>query len=115
VVLDLPRWLDDLGTEVVSRCDRVVVVAEPSVAGVASAGRVAGSLRPLNQEVALVVRGAGTAVTAGHVADILDLPLLAEVSHQRRLAEHLDLGLGPVHGRRSPLARAARSVLRSVA
>jgi secretion/DNA translocation related CpaE-like protein len=115
VVVDLPRWVDDLGAEVVSRCDRVLVVTEPSVAGVVSAGRVTASLRPLNQEVALVVRGAGTAVTAAHVADILELPLLAEVPTQRRLAEHLDLGLGPVHGRRSPLARAARSVLRAVA
>ncbi len=115
VVVDLPRWVDDLAAEVVSRCDRVLVVTEPTVAGVASAGRVAARLRPLNQDVGLVVRGAGTAVPAGHVADILDLPLLAEVPTQRRLAEHLDLGLGPVHGHRSPLARAARSVLGPVA
>ena len=31
--------------------------------------------------------------------------------HQRRLVEHVDLGLGPVHARRSPLARAARGAL----
>ncbi|MEO5710333.1 MAG: septum site-determining protein Ssd [Nocardioidaceae bacterium] len=115
VVVDLPRWVDDLTAEVVSRCDRVLVVTEPTVAGVASAGRVAARLRPLNRDVALLVRGARTAVTADQVADILELPLLAEVPTQRRLAEHLDLGLGPVHGRRSALARAARSVLGSVA
>ena len=42
-------------------------------------------------------------------------PSLAEVPTQRRLAEHLDLGLGPVHGRRSPLARAARATLQALA
>ncbi len=45
------------------------------------------------------------------MARALGLDLLVEVPEQRRLAEHLDLGLGPVHGRRSGLARAARSVL----
>ena len=114
VVVDLPRWVDGVAAEVVSRCDRVLVVAEPTVAGVASAGKVAATLRPLNQQLALVVRAPGASISAGHVADILELPLLAEVSTQRRLAEHLDLGLGPVHGRRSPLARAAREVLRAL-
>lgn len=115
VVVDLPRRVDDVGAEVVSRCDRVLVVVEPTVAGVASAGKVVASLRPLNEELAVVVRTAGVAVPADHVADILELPLVAEVPTQRRLAEHLDLGLGPVHGRRSPLARAARATLQALA
>jgi MinD superfamily P-loop ATPase len=99
---------------VISRCDRVLVLAGPTVAGVASAGKVAATLRPLNLDVALVVRNADAAVSAEHVADILELPLIAEVPTQRRLAEHLDLGLGPVHGRRSALARAAREVLQAL-
>ena len=113
VVADLPRHLGDIGTEVVARCDLVLLVAEPSVAGVVSAGRVAAQVLEVTDAVALVVRGNGIPIPADHVATILDLPLVAELPDQRRLAEHLDLGLGPVHSRRSPLARAARSVLAS--
>jgi secretion/DNA translocation related CpaE-like protein len=115
VVADLPRHLDPAGREVASRCDRVLLVAEPSVAGVASAGKVAAGLRPVNGDLAVVVRTGGTAVPAAHVADILELPLVAELATQRRLAEHLDLGLGPVHARGAPLARAARDALDDLA
>jgi secretion/DNA translocation related CpaE-like protein len=111
VVVDLPRGVDDVSAEVFSRCDRVLVVATASVAGVASAGKVAAVLRPLNQNLGVVVRVGGPAVPADDVAATLGLPLVAEVPHQRRLAEHVDLGLGPVHGRRSRLARAADLVL----
>jgi secretion/DNA translocation related CpaE-like protein len=111
VVVDLPRGVDDVTAETVSRCDLVLVVADPSVAGVSSARKVAAVLRPLNRELGLVVRSTGSAVPSEHVADILELPLVAEVPTQRRLPEHVDLGLGPVHSRRSPLARAARATL----
>ncbi len=111
VVVDLPRAVDDVTAEVVSRCDEILVVVEPTVAGVASAGKVAAVLRPLNRRLGLVVRGRGASVPAAHVASILELPLVAEVPSQRRLAEDVDLGLGPVHSRRSPLARAARAAL----
>ncbi len=115
VVADLPRHLDPVSLEVASRCDRVLLVAEPSVAGVASAGKVAAGLRPVNDDLGVVVRVGGAAVAAGHIADILELPLVAELAAQRRLDEHLDLGLGPVHARRSPLARAARAALDDLA
>ena len=115
VVADLPRHLDPVSLEVASRCDRVLLVAESSVAGVVSAGKVAAGLRPVNDDLGVVVRVGGAAVPAGHVADILELPLVAELAAQRRLDEHLDLGLGPVHARRSPLARAARAALDDLA
>ena len=115
VVADLPRHLGPVGLEVASRCDRVLLVVEPSVAGVASAGKVAAGLRPVNGNLAVVVRSGGAVVPADHVADILELPLVAELATQRRLAEHLDLGLGPVHASRSPLARAARAALDDLA
>jgi len=115
VVADLPRHLDPVSLEVASRCDRVLLVAESSVAGVVSAGKVAAGLRPVNDDLGVVVRVGGAAVPAGHVADILELPLVAELAAQRRLDEHLDLGLGPVHTRRSPLARAARAALDDLA
>jgi len=111
VVVDLPRTLDDTTAEVVTRCDRLLLVADASVAGVCSAGRMAAVLDPLHDRVGVVVRRRASALPAGQVASALDLPLVAEVPHHRRLAEHVDLGLGPVHARRSALARAARSVL----
>jgi hypothetical protein len=86
-------------------------VVEPSVAGVAAAGKVAAALRPLNDRLGLVVRDGSSAADPAQVAAVLRLPLVVEVSRQRRLAEHVDLGLGPVHRRRSALARAARTTL----
>ena len=115
VVVDVPRALDAVAAEVVTRCDRVLVVAKATLPGVASAGRVVGSLRPLNDALGLVVRGGRTAgVPSGQVAGVLGLPLVVDVPHHRRMAEHVDLGLGPVHARRSPLARAARAALESI-
>lgn len=112
VVVDLPRSLDEATAEVVSRCDRVLVVTEPTVPGVAAAGKVAAVLGPLNDRLGLVVRTGGTAAApTDQVVAALALPLAVEVPRQRRLAEHVDLGLGPVHGRRSPMARAARVAL----
>ncbi len=109
VVVDLPRSLDDVTAEVVTRCDLVVLVAASSLPAVAAAARVAARLALLSDRVGLVVRGKGA--PAPDVARTLGIDLLVEVPEQRRLAEHLDLGLGPVHGRRSGLARAARAVL----
>jgi hypothetical protein len=37
--------------------------------------------------------------------------LLTTLAEQRRLTEHVDLGLGPLHARRGPVARAAADVL----
>lgn len=111
VVVDLPRAVDDTTAEVVARCDQVLVVVQPSVAGVASAGRVAALVRALNERLGVVVRDTGSAVAPAEVASVLDLPLVAEVPAQRRLAEHIDLGLGPVRSSRSPLSRAAREAL----
>jgi secretion/DNA translocation related CpaE-like protein len=111
VIVDLPRALDDVTAEVVTRCDRVLLVTDPTVAGVASAGKVAAVLRSLNPRVEAVVRAGRGTLPAAQVADALGLPLVADVPRHRRLAEHVDLGLGPVHGHRSALARAARTTL----
>jgi secretion/DNA translocation related CpaE-like protein len=114
VVVDLPRAVDDATAEVVARCDRVLLVVRPTVAGVASAGKVAGVLRGLNQRLGLVVRDTGSAVAPEEVSAVLELPLVVEVPAQRRLTEHIDLGLGPVRSRRSPLSRSAREALAAV-
>ena len=114
VVADLPRALDEVTAEVVTRCDRVLVVVGPTVVGVASAARVLARLRPLTGEVAVVTRRGPATVPADQLAAALGAPVVAELPHQRRLEEWVELGLGPVHGRRSGLARAARAALARV-
>ncbi|WP_202387678.1 septum site-determining protein Ssd [Nocardioides flavescens] len=106
VVVDLPRAG---GTEeTLARCDLVVLVVVPSYAGVtAAARRLAAVADP--SRVGLVVRGRGA--DPARVADLVGAPALAVMPDQRGLDEALDLGLGPVRSRRSPLARAARAVL----
>ena len=111
VVLDLPRALDPLVEELVARCDLVVMVATATVAGVASATRMAARLGD-HTTVRLAVRGGGT--DPEQVARITGVPLLTAMSDQRGLAESIDLGLGPVRTPRSPLGRAAREVLTRV-
>lgn len=108
VVVDLPRRLDPGVDEVVSRCDHVLLVVDPSVLGIASALRVSARLGP-DRPVSLVVRGPG--VDAEEVGRLLRRSVTAELPDQRRLAEAMDLGLGPVRTPRGPLGRAARDCL----
>lgn len=112
VVIDLPRYLDPVTADLLSRCHHVVLVAGLTVPAVAAASRVAAQLRESARRLHLVTRGgATTALGAEEVSDALGVPLAVAMGHQRRLAESVDLGLGPVHSRRSPLARAARAAL----
>lgn len=108
VVVDLPRRGDPLTAEVASRCDLLVVVARPTVVGVAAAARVlAGMGSPARSGV--VVRGTG--VDEREVGAAVGARVLATMGDHRGLAEAVDLGLGPLRSRRGPLHRAARVVL----
>lgn len=108
VVVDLPRTPDPLLDEVAARCDRLLVVVVPTVAGVASAVRTCARHRDPTR-VRLVLRGSGVETAA--VARATGVPVLARMSDQRGLAEAIDLGLGPVRSRRGALGRAAGEVL----
>jgi secretion/DNA translocation related CpaE-like protein len=108
VVVDLPRRPDPLLDEVVARCDRVLVVVVPTVAGVASAVRTC-ARHPDRTRVRLIVRGSG--IDARAVGRATGVPVLIEMAEQRGLTESIDLGLGPVRSRRSALGRAAAEVL----
>lgn len=111
VFLDLPRTTELPGTGLLGRCDHVVLVVRSGLAGVASAARVADRMLAEAPSTELVVRRRRGAPQPEDVARALGLPLAAELSDQRRLDEHLDLGLGPVHSRRSPLASTARRLV----
>lgn len=111
VVLDLPRGGEPWATGLVSRCDHVVLVARASLAGVAASARTADLLRHEAPAAGVVVRSRRGSLPAVDVARAVGLPLVGELADQRRLEEHLDLGLGPVHHPRSPLARTAAGLV----
>jgi secretion/DNA translocation related CpaE-like protein len=115
VVVDLPRPVDAVAEEVLPRCDRVVLVAEGSAPAVAATVRTASRLTRLHGDVGLVVRGTPGALQPDAVARAVGLPLVAGYASRRRVPEQVDLGLGPVRGGRSSLAKAARQVLGATA
>jgi secretion/DNA translocation related CpaE-like protein len=112
VVLDLPRAADPDTVALAQRCDHVLLVVGSTLLAVASATRTADRLRRHTSSLGAVVRSRRAAVPAGDLARAVGAPLVAELPEQRRLDEHLDLGLGPVHHPRGPLARTSTELLR---
>jgi secretion/DNA translocation related CpaE-like protein len=111
VVVDLPRRHDLDTTELLLRCDHLVVVTPLTMQAVAATGRLVSRLAPAVPRACLVARGPSSALDPGHVAEALGVPLAAAMTDQRRLSEWVSLGRGPTPTRRGPLARAARSTL----
>ena len=117
VVADLPRTaaaagsVSDPAAAALAECDRLLLVVLGTVSGVASAARVAAGVAGDRPAAGVVVRTVAGAVGPDEAAAALGLPLVADYPTRRRVVEQVDLGLGPVHARRSPLARAARDAL----
>lgn len=111
VVVDLPRRLDRAAEELLHRCDHLVVVSPTTLLSVASAAQVVGRVLPLVPNAHLVARGRASSFEPDEVAGVFGIPLAAVMRDQRRLAESLELGLGPPRSRRGPLAQAARTIL----
>ncbi|CAM3164402.1 septum site-determining protein Ssd [Nocardioides dubius] len=108
-VLDLPRTGDPIVEEVAARCTHLVVVVRTDIASIAAAGRQLDRLLP-SGPVSVLVRG--SAVDLASVGRVLDVPVIGAMPDQRGLTEAIDLGLGPIHSRRSVLAKAAKATLR---
>lgn len=108
VVLDLPRTGSPLIDELVARCDQLIVVTMPHVAGIASAVRLCARFHD-RTSLRLAVRGQG--VPAREIAQVTGHQVAVEMADQRGLTEAIDLGLGPVRSRRGPLGRAASELL----
>lgn len=106
VVVDLARS-GPLSGEVAGRVDAVLVVARPSLPGLAAAARVVAGLEAA-QRIGVVVRGRAEARA---VAQVVGAPVVAAMADQRGLEEAVDLGRGPVWSPRSALARTAREAL----
>lgn len=116
VVVDVPRRMDAAAEEAVMRSDLTLLVVPAEVRAIAAAGRILGRVRPLAPELALVVRAPGpSGIGADVVVDALGLPLLATMRVDRRVAESIDEGRGPVVGHRRGPAAAADAVLAHLA
>lgn len=107
VVVDLPRWSPAVADELVAHCDRLVVVTTATVPAVAATSRMTARL-PRGARC-LVVRGRG--VDPRDVARATGVRDVVAMADQRGVDEAIDLGLGPLRGRRGALARAAGEVL----
>lgn len=110
VVLDLPRQGGSL-TELVDRCDDLLVVTPTTVPGLAATARMVADLGRAGR-TGLVVRPG--ALSDADAERVTGLPVVAAVADQRGLAASVDRGLGPLTGR-GPLARAARDLLAEAA
>ena len=112
VVVDLPRSGDALVDEVVARCDELLVLVVPTVAGVSSAARLCARYADVTP-LGLVVRGSG--IDPSELCAVTGVPVRARMPDQRGMAESIDLGLGPVRSPRGPLGRTAAHVLAGAA
>lgn len=96
VVVDLPRRLDLAGEETLAACSNVVVVVPTEVRAVAAAVRVVAAATTTAADVRLVTRRTSTSgVTSADVSTALDLPLIAEIPTEPRIADKLDRGEPP--------------------
>lgn len=112
VVLDLARQAGELSAELMARCDLVLAVMPATVTGIASTLRLITPMADTSRVRLATRRGA---VRARDLTAATGVAMAFEVPEQRGLAEAVDLGLGPVRHRRSPLGRAVAEFLAEVA
>lgn len=112
VVLDLARQAGELSLELMARCDLVLAVTPATVSGIASTLRLVEPMADTSRFRLATRRGA---VAARDLTAATGVAVAFEVPEQRGLAEAVDLGLGPVRHRRTPLGRAVSQFLAEVA
>lgn len=111
VICDLPRQLTPAAVRALESAELVVVVTSCDVRGVAATAVVAGVIRTVNPNIGVVVRGpAPGGLAAAELAEVAAAPLLAVMRADPMLPVSLEGG-GLRLRRRSPLGRAARTVL----
>lgn len=111
VVCDIPRRMSDAVICVFDSADLVVMMTTCDVRAVAATASIGSVIRQINPNIGLVVRGpAPGGLRAEDVAAAVELPLLAAMRPEPRLAERLEQG-GLQLRRGSPLRKAAQQVL----
>ena len=112
VVVDLPRYLDEAAREAVIRATSTVLLVPAEIGAIGSAQRVLARLQPMCAEIQLVVRKPGpSGLSVDSVASTMSLPLAASVRTDRKVAEYVDNGLGPLARGRIAFAGECSTVL----
>lgn len=117
VLVDLPRHGSATG-DVMARADRSLMVVRPGLTGVAAAARQVETwgwppeVDAARSGVDVVLRGRGASPET--VAGAVGFPVLARLPDHRGVEESVDLGLGPLPGRRGAWARAVGALLDTV-
>ncbi|SDD82006.1 septum site-determining protein Ssd [Actinokineospora iranica] len=115
VVCDLPRTPDPAARAALDRADLTVIIVPAELRATAATKRVATHLTTRGIRAALVVRGPSPArLRPQDIATAVGLPLLATLRSDPSLVQALDHGTFHLRPR-SPLSRAARTVLRALA
>lgn len=109
VVVDVPRYLDPVGVEIVGRSVLTLVLVPEEIVAVAASRQLVAQLRQCAPSIGLVSVGRRAGIGAGAVAEALEMPVLARIRPDRSLPGVIDRGLGPGGCRR--LRRAAAAVL----
>jgi secretion/DNA translocation related CpaE-like protein len=112
LVLDLDRAGVVAGESMVRACDTVLVVATRDLRAVAGVLAMRPTLTASGADVGLVVRGPSPGGLGGaQLAQAVDLPVVAVIRHDRRLAAAVERGGPPGSG---AVARAAERLVRAL-
>jgi secretion/DNA translocation related CpaE-like protein len=112
VLVDLPRWVDQVAEHVLSAATLTLLVVPQDVRATAAAGRVAVGVGLFAGDLRVVARGPSPGrVTGEMVADVLGLPLAGSMDAERDLAGDLEHGRPPAADPKGPLATLSRAVL----
>jgi secretion/DNA translocation related CpaE-like protein len=115
VVVDLPRCLDAGAAAAAAAAHAVLLLVPAEVRACLAAARVAAAVRPLCEDLRVVVRGPAPAgLEARVVADSLALPLAGVLRPEPGLAAALERGEVPGGRGRGPLATFCRALLEEV-
>jgi hypothetical protein len=116
LVADIPRYVDDVASEVLVRSAATFLVVPAEVRGAAAGRRVLSRVSPLAGNIRAVVRVPGpSGLGADTVAESLGIPLFGELRPDRGLSLALEHGLPPARSGRGPLARLCGHILDDLA
>jgi len=116
LVADVPRYVDDVASEVLVRSAATFLVVPAEVRGAAAGRRVLSRVSPLAGNIRAVVRVPGpSGLGADTVAESLGIPLFGELRPDRGLSLALEHGLPPARSGRGPLARLCGRILDDLA
>jgi len=112
IVVDIPRGLGPAARAIVRRADRVLLVVQADIRGIAAGREMVRELEPACRELSLVVRlGRSVSLDAETVATGLALPLAGTIAEDPSLVAAAECGDPPARSARSPLARTCREIL----